>query len=158
LEGRRECSPTGILDDARFAQNERRMGFLDNLENDLKALENREERDPENVRREQQRREADRSAALLRAPHAEALRASPFTSELLTQCRAIGHGLRVLVQFTWLGESLRLDAKEKRMDLLPTSEGITAVLSLNGEEIGREVLDPEVDDAAALARRWLTAP
>ena len=42
------------------------MGFLDNLENDLKALENREEKDPEKVRREQQRRETDRSAALLR--------------------------------------------------------------------------------------------
>jgi hypothetical protein len=132
------------------------MSFLDNLENDLKALENREERDPEKVRRDQQRREADRTAALLRAPHVEALRTSPFTSELLTQCRAIGHGLRVLVQFTWLGEGLRLDAREKRMDLTPTTEGIAAVLSLNGEEIGREIIDPTVDDPAALARRWLT--
>jgi len=134
------------------------MSFLDNLENDLKALENREERDPEKVRRDQQRREADRTAALLRAPHAEALRTSPFTSELLTQCRTIGHGLRVLVQFTWLGESLRLDAKEKRMDLTPTEEGITAVRSLNGKEIGREIIDPKVEDAAAFARRWLTGP
>ena len=132
------------------------MSFLDNLENNLKALENREERDPEKVRRDQHRREADRAAALLRAPHAEALRTSPFTSELLTQCRAIGHGLRVLVQFTWLGESLRLDAKEKRMDLTPTTEGIAAVLSLSGQEIGREIIDPKVEDAAALARRWLT--
>lgn len=132
------------------------MSFLDNLENNLKALENREERDPEKVRRDQQRREADRTAALLRAPHAEALRTSPFTSELLTQCRAIGHGLRILVQFTWLGESLRLDAKEKRMDLTPTTEGIAAVLSVNGQEIGREIIDPKVDDAAALAKRWLT--
>jgi len=132
------------------------MSFLDNLENNLKALEKQEERDPEKVRRDQQRREADRTAALLRAPHAEALRTSPFTSELLTQCRAIGHGLRVLVQFTWLGESLRLDAKEKRMDLTPTTEGIAAVLSLSGQEIGREIIDPKVEDAAALARRWLT--
>ena len=53
---------------------------------------------------------------------------------------------------------MRLDAKEKRMDLVPTPEGIIAVLSLLGEEIGREVIDPEVDDAAALARRWLTGP
>ena len=132
------------------------MSFLDNLENDLKALENREERDPEKVRRDHERREADRTAALLRAPHAEALRTSPFTSELLTQCRTIGRGQRVLVQFTWLGESLRLDAKEKRMDLTPTAEGITAVLSLNGEEIGRQTVDPNLDDAAALVRRWLT--
>jgi len=131
------------------------MSFLDNLENDLKALENREERDPEKVRRDQERREAERTAALLRAPHAEALRTSPFTAELLTQCRVIGHGQRVLVQFTWLGESLRLDAKEKRMELTPTADGITAVLSLHGKETRREDVDLETDDAAALAGRWL---
>lgn len=131
------------------------MSYLDNLENNLKALENQEERDPEKVKREQERREAERSAALLRAPHVEALKNSPFTVELLTQCRAIGHGQRVLVQFTWLGEALRLDAKAKRMVLTPTSEGIMAVFSENGDEAGRTNVDPKVDDAAALARRWL---
>jgi hypothetical protein len=131
------------------------MSFLDNLENNLKALENREERDPEKVAREQERREAERTAALLRAPHVEALKTSPFTLELLTQCRTIGHEQRVLVQFTWLGETLRLDAKTKRMELTPTGEGITAVFSLSGEETGRAVVDPQVDDPAALARRWL---
>src|ERR1700677_3694610 len=131
------------------------MSFLDNLENNLKALESQEERDPEKVKREQERRDAERQAALLRAPHAEALKTSPFTSELLTQCRAIGHGQRVLVQFTWLGEMLRLDAKARRLELTPTAEGIIAVLSLNGEETGRATVDPKVDDAATLARRWL---
>jgi hypothetical protein len=131
------------------------MSFLDNLENNLKAMENREERDPEKVKREQDRREAERAAALLRAPYAEALKNSPFTLELLTQCRTIGHGQRVLVQFTWLGETLRLDAKAQRMELTPTAEGIIAVVSLNGEETWRETVDPRVDDAAALTRRWL---
>jgi hypothetical protein len=131
------------------------MSYLDNLENNLKALENQEERDPQKVRREQERREAERTAALLRAPHAEALKTSPFTLELLTQCRAIGHQQRVLVQFTWLGETLRLDAKEKRMLLAPTSEGITAVFSVNGDEMGRTTIDPRADDAGDLARRWL---
>src|SRR5271156_3721041 len=98
------------------------MSFLDNLENNLKALESQEEKDPEKVRRDQERREADRNAALLRAPHADALKNSAFTSELLTQCRTIGHGQRVLVRFTWIGESLRLDAKEKRMELTPTTQ------------------------------------
>ncbi|MBZ5678133.1 MAG: hypothetical protein LAP61_28135 [Acidobacteriia bacterium] len=70
----------------------------------------------------------------------------------------IGHAQRVLVQFTWLGEILRMDAKTKRMDLTPTAHGITAILSLNGEEIGREAIDPNVDDPAALAGRWLTEP
>jgi len=131
------------------------MSYLDNLENNLKALENQEERDPQKVKREQERREAERSAALLRAPHVDALKNSPFTSELLTQCRAIGHQQRVLVQFTWLGETLRLDAKTKRMLLAPTSEGITAVFSVDGDETGRATIDPQVDDAAALAKRWL---
>ena|ERR1700723_339573 len=134
------------------------MSYLDNLENNLKALENREERDPEKLKREQDRREAERTAALLRAPYADALKNSPFTLELLTQCRAIGHGQRVLVQFTWLGETLRLDAKARRLELTPTAEGIIAVLSLNGEETGRAAVDPQVDDAAAFARRWLLGP
>jgi hypothetical protein len=131
------------------------MSYSDNLENNLKALENQEERDPQKVKREQERREAERTAALLRTPHAETLKNSPFTMELLTQCRAIGHAQRVLVQFTWLGETLRLDAKAKRMVLAPSAEGITAVWSENGEETGRTSVDPQVDDAAALAKRWL---
>jgi hypothetical protein len=131
------------------------MSYLDNLENNLKALENQQERDPQKVKREHERREAERSAALQRAPHVEALKSSPFTVELLTQCRAIGHQQRVLVQFTWLGETLRLDAKAKRILLTPTSEGITAVFSVNGDEMGRTMVDPRVDDAGELAKRWL---
>ena len=131
------------------------MSYLDNLENNLKALENQEERDPEKVKREQERREAERTSALLRAPHVEALKKSPFTSELLTQCRTIGHGQRVLVQFTWIGETLRLDAKTKRLELVPTAEGIIAVYSLDGQETKRAKVDPATDDAAALARHWL---
>jgi hypothetical protein len=108
------------------------MSFLDNLENNLKALENLDERDPEKVRRDQERREAEKSAELLRAPHVEALKKSAFTSELLTQCRTIGHGQRVLVRFTWIGENLRLDAGPKRLELIPTTEGIKAVFSESG--------------------------
>jgi len=132
------------------------MSFLDNLENNLKALERQEERDPEKVKRDQERRESERTAALLRAPHVEALRNSAFTSDLLTACRTIGHGQRVLVRFTWLGENLRLDAKEKRMELTPTADGIMAVFSSDGVETGRVAVDPQTDDAAALARSWLT--
>jgi hypothetical protein len=133
------------------------MGFLDNLENDLKALENREEKDPETVKRDRERREADRNAALLRAPHVDALKNSTFTSELLTQCRTIGRGQRVLVQFTWIGENLRLDAKPKRMELVPTAEGIVAVFSEGGVETERVPVDPQKDDPAALATRWLNS-
>ena len=132
------------------------MGFLDNLENTHKALERQEERDPQKVKRDQERREAERNASILRAPHVEALRDSAFTSELLGQCRVVGREQRVLVQFTWIGETLRLDAKEKRMELVPTAEGIVAVFSVDGAETAQEKVNPETDNAAALARRWLT--
>jgi hypothetical protein len=131
------------------------MSFLDNLENNLKALESQEEKDPDKVKRDQERREAERNAALLRAPHLEALKNSAFTSDLLTECRTIGHGQRVLVQFAWIGETLRLNAKNKRMELSPSAEGIIAVLTLDGLETARKTVDPQRDDAAALARLWL---
>lgn len=132
------------------------MSFLDNLENNLKALESREEKDPQQLRRDRQRQDAERNAALLRAPYAEALKQSAFTNNLLTQCRTIGHGQRVLVQFTWLGESLRLDARAKRLELIPTPEGIAAVFSVNGEETTRTRINLEQDDPAKLAKQWLT--
>ena len=43
------------------------MSFLDSLENNLKALESIEERDPEQVKRNNERREAERAASLSRA-------------------------------------------------------------------------------------------
>jgi hypothetical protein len=134
------------------------MSFLDNLENNLKALESQEEKDPEKVQRDRERRDAERNAALLRAPHVEALKNSAFTSDLLTQCRMIGRGQRVLVRFTWIGENLRLDANQKRMELTPLPTGIVAVLSSNGAATERIPVNPEADDAEALARRWLTEP
>ena len=130
------------------------MSFLDSLENNLKALESREEKDPETLRREREQREAERSAALQRVPHAEALRKSAFTSELLTQCRTIGYGQRVLVQFTWLGETLRLDAKARRMELRPTAEGIVADYFVDGAAVGSAAVDL-ASSAEALARDWL---
>lgn len=131
------------------------MSFLDNLENNLNALERQEERDPEKVKRDQERREADRAAALLRAPHAAALKTSAFTSELLTECRVIGRGQRLLVQFTWIGENLRLDAKPKRMELIPSAEGVMAVFSVDGTETQRTAVDLQRDNAESLAMRWL---
>jgi hypothetical protein len=132
------------------------MSFLDNLENNLKALENQEEKNPEKLKRDQERREAERNSALLRAPHAEALKNSEFTSRLLTMCRTIGREQRVLVRFTWIGDNLRLDAASKRMELTPTPDGIVAVFSLNGAEVSRETVNAQTGDASVLARRWLT--
>src|SRR5207253_6037318 len=130
------------------------MSFLDNLENNLKALESREEKDPEKVKRDNERRESDRTAAISRAPHADALKTSAFTSELLTQCRTIGHGLRVLVRFTWIGDNLRLDAASKRLELVPAADGINAVYSMDGAELRRAKLDLSKIDALVFAKEW----
>lgn len=132
------------------------MSFLDNLENNLKALESRDEKDPEKLKRDQERRHSERSAALARAPHASALKNSAFTSKLLTECRAVGRGQRVLVQFAWIGEKLRLDAGLKRMELSPTEHGIEAAFFLDGAESRKAPVDLENGDPSALARQWLT--
>lgn len=131
------------------------MSFLDNLENNLKALEGREENDPEKVRRDQSQRETARRLALQTAPHAERLKTSEFTSRLLTACRTEGHGLRKLVRFTWLDATLRLETQEKRMDIEATPDGVQATFYVDGEARHSEPVD-FTGDPAALARRWLT--
>ena len=133
------------------------MSFLDNLENNLKSLESREEKDPEKIRRDQQRRDAERADALARAPFAEQLKNAAFTSELLGQSRIVGREFRVLVRFTWIGENLRLEAGPKRMELVPTANAIEAVYSSDGVESKRAAVDFEKADAAALVRDWLAS-
>ena len=130
------------------------MGFLDNLENSLEALESGEERRGEQRAQELAAREAERQAALKSAPHAAALRSSAFIEGLLTACRTVGHRLRVFVQFTWIGDTLRLDAKSKRLELQPTAEGNVAVFLEDGEEVRRVPLDLS-GDPNALAEEWL---
>ncbi len=131
------------------------MSFLDNLENNLNALERIEERDPDKIKRDRERQEEERQQALRRAPNVDALKTSEFTSNLLTQCRTIGREHRVLVRFTWIGENLRLDAAEKRMELVPTADGVEAVCSANGVESKRTLLTLDSSDPEALVREWL---
>jgi hypothetical protein len=99
---------------------------------------------------------AEQEAAKRRAtaPAAEALRKGQFTQELLTQCVTIGHGKRMRVGMAWIGDVLRLDARAKRMELRPGTEGVEAVLFEDGVETGREAVDLD-GDAEELARRWL---
>src|SRR5258708_27615797 len=108
------------------------VSFLDNLENNLKALESRSERDPEALAREAAAREAARSAALQIAPHAEALRNGSFKDGLLTACGSIGHRKRILVRPAWVGSTLRLEAGARRLELRPTAEGVLAVFFEEG--------------------------
>lgn len=130
------------------------MSYLDSLENNLKALERLEEKDPEQLRRDAEARDSERARALRIAPHADALRNGEFTSQFLTACRTVGHGLRMLVRFTWLEQTLRLEAKDKKLELQPLPEGIQAVFFVNGETVATEMLDLS-GDPVALAHRWL---
>ncbi len=132
------------------------MSFLDNLENNLKALESREEKDPLKQKEEQARREADRQTALAAAPIAEALKTGPFTEKFLTACRIIGHTQRTMVRFTWLDTTLRLEAKERRLDLKPTAQGVEATFFVDNEPTAQQLLTLN-EDPEALAKQWLSA-
>lgn len=132
------------------------MGFLDNLENNLKALEGRDEADPAKSQREQARRQASRDAALRTAPNVERLKSSEFTARLLTACRTEGHRLRKLVRFTWLDATLRLETSDRRLDLVAAPDGVSATFYVDGEVKHTEPLDFS-GDPAALAQRWLGA-
>jgi len=130
------------------------MSFLDNLENNLKALESRTERDPEALAREAAARDAARSAALEIAPYAEALRNGPFKDGLLTACRDIGHRRRILVRPVWVGSMLRLEAGTKKLELRPTPSGVVAVFFDGGTERQSIPIDL-ASDPAKVAEKWL---
>ncbi len=133
------------------------MSFLDNLENNLKALESREEKDPEALARAAAAREAARSMALEISPHAEALRNGPFKDGLLTACREIGHRSRILVRPFWVDSTLRLEAGAKKLELRPTPSGVLAVFFQGGIEQESTLIDLS-SDPVKLAEKWLKVP
>ncbi len=130
------------------------MSFLDNLENNLKALESRDEKDPEKLAREAAAREAARLLAVQIAPHADALRNGPFKDGLLTACRDIGHRRRLLVRPVWMDSTLRLEAGTKKLELRPTPGGVLAVFFDGGREVESAPIDL-ASDPVKLAGKWL---
>ena len=117
------------------------MSYLDSLENNLKALENLEERDPTEVRRRQEARAADRAAAVAAEPYVKELREGEFTRTLLGHCAVIGYSLRTKIRPLWLGNVLRLEAREKQIDFEPSADGVQAVFREGGQVMGREAVD-----------------
>ena len=129
------------------------MSFLDNLENSLKSLESQEE-GKDAAERRQRERESERASAQAIAPHAEALKKSEFTAGVLTQAARVGHSLRTKVHVAWLGNTLRLEARDRRLELRPTAQGIVAAYLDNGKETRTEPLDL-AGDPEQLVRSWL---
>jgi hypothetical protein len=132
------------------------MSFLDNLESNLKALESREERDPETMAREAAAREAARSVALQIAPYADALRNGPFKDGLLTACRDIAHRKRILVRPVWIDSTLRLEAGAKKLELRPTPGGVLVVFFDGSRECENTLIDLS-SDPVKVAQKWLEA-
>ena len=56
----------------------------------------------------------------------------------------------------WLGTTLRLEARERRLELRPTAKGIAAVYLENGQETRTEPLNL-AGDPETLVRQWLSA-
>jgi hypothetical protein len=128
------------------------MSFLDNLEDNLKSLESSEE-GRASLESEHRQRERDRAATQAAAPFAEELKKGPFTAALLRDAARVGHSLRTKIHIVWLGSTLRLEAREKRLDLRPTAEGIIAARMEGGQET-LEPLDLN-SDPEQLIRSWL---
>jgi hypothetical protein len=131
------------------------MSFLDNLENSLKSLESQEE-GKENAERQHRHRESQRATAQASAPYAEELKKGPYTAALLTQAARVGHSLRLKVHVAWLGSTLRLEARERRLELRPTPTGIVTAYLENNQETRTEPLDLK-GNPEQLLRDWLSA-
>src|SRR5579863_3608234 len=129
------------------------MSFLDNLENNLKSLESQEE-GKESAERQHRAREMERASMQAIAPYADELKKSPFTAGLLTQAARVGHSLRVKVHVAWLGTTLRLEARERRLELRPTASGIVAAYLENGQETRITPLDLN-GNPEELVRQWI---
>lgn len=126
------------------------MSFLDNLENNLKALESRDEGGLDQANR----RELDRARALAVAPWAEKLKASPWTKALMQLATRAGYSRRVKVNMVWLQTTLRLEAREEKLEIRPTPEGIEAVFLHAGNPLKSEAVEL-TGDPAPLVTAWM---
>ncbi len=113
------------------------MSFLDSLENNLKALEGTEHSGLDDYKR----RESERKRTAAAAPWAEQLKRSPYTQALMQEATRAGYQIRTKVNFVWIDTVLRLEARNHRLELRPTAEGIAAVYLKGTAELKRQVID-----------------
>lgn len=84
---------------------------------------------------EAKRRELERQQALQTAPYVERLKSASYTDPLFTEAARAGHKVRTKVDITWVGTTLRLQARERRLELRPTPEGVVAVFLEDSREL-----------------------
>lgn len=132
------------------------MGFLDNLENTLKNQESREERDSASGRRNHKLAETERARARSIQPLVDELKKGKFTADLLNEVTRIAHGLRTKVYITWIGTTLRLEARQHRLELVPTPDGIVATTYVHAAATGTQTVDLK-KSSKPLAEKWMQA-
>jgi hypothetical protein len=121
------------------------MSFLDNLENNVEATEGRAVVDSK--KDEVKRREQERRQALAAAPHAERLKSGDYTEQLFTEAARAGHSVRTKVDIAWMGTTLRLQARERKLELRPTPEGVIAVFFEDSKEVRSTPVDMDKSPA-----------
>ncbi|MBK9167385.1 MAG: hypothetical protein IPM24_07950 [Bryobacterales bacterium] len=131
------------------------MSFSDHLENDLKNLEGFEERRAANARPKAKPRMDPKQVQALAALN-DKLRNGRFTADLLRTATRVGHGYRTKVRMTWLGPTLRLEAREHRLDLRAEPDGVRAHFSVDGQEQGTRRVDLD-GSGEEFARNWMEA-
>lgn len=129
------------------------MGFLDNLESDLKSLESANER--EDASGSKNRRDADRAARIALQPSVERLRKSAFTDHLLRAAQQESFRIRARINVVWVGDVLRLDLPNKRLELRPVPGGVQAIATFNGVPVEPALVDFS-GDAMQLLQGWLS--
>ncbi len=98
------------------------MSFLDNLENNLKALESTESSGID----DQKRREANKRDAIAAAPWAEKLKNSPWVAKFMGDLTRAGFSRRTKINFAWIDRILRAEALDERLEIVPTPKGVEA--------------------------------
>ena len=126
------------------------VSFLDNLENNLKALESRDEGGSDDNRR----RESERARTLASAPWAERLKSEPYTQALMQKATLAGRQRRIKVNLAWRDTTFFLEARGHRLELRPTPDGVEAVFVHGNEESGRALIDLS-SDPAGLTAQWM---
>lgn len=127
------------------------MSFLDNLENNLKALEGREDGGID----ERARRDADLKQAKAAAPWADKLKNCSWTKNLMGQATRAGFQRRIKVNLIWIGTMLRLEARGLRLELRPVTDGVQCVCLPAGDAMPEQMLDLE-GDPSQLVNDWMS--
>lgn len=87
---------------------------------------------------------------------ADELRKGKFTTDLLSEVTRLSHGLRTKVYLSWIGSTLRLQAREHRLELTPTPDGVVAATFVNQKQTGSHNVDLK-KSPKPLAEKWLAA-